>query len=223
MYGLVFDIHGVLLDSNPARAQAWIEANKQLGFNVDSSQVKALIGNTPETLLIQTIGLGINTPEGRAIFERFNYLFERRYLPRVIAQFRAKELVRTLQQINLKLGVISIDSGNTLLRLLRILDSESLYQTTTDAERQLGLVSDRDLLKNASQRIGCPTNTTLFVTSSEAKCLAARQLNIDTIAINSGSWSAEGRACAEKSYENTADFAENWDTSPIMMLGRTRN
>ena len=221
MYGLIFDIHGVLVDSNPARAQAWIEACRQLGFTVDASEVKALTGSSPHSLLIQTIGLGINTPEGRAVFERYNQLFERRYLPRIIAQFKAKTLVDILRRINLKLAVISVDPSSTLLSLLQIVDCESLYQTTTEAERKIGLYSDRDLLKNASQRIGCPVNTTLFVTSSESQCLAAKQLNISTIAINSTNWSAEGRSVAEKSYESTADFAENWDSSPIMMLGRT--
>lgn len=223
MYGLIFDIHGVLVDSNPARAQAWIEASKQLGFAVDTTLVKSLTGTSPNALLIQAIGLGINTPEGRAVFERYNQIFERRYLPRIIAQFRARELVDTLRRINLKLAVVSVDPSSTLLKLLQIGDCESLYQTTTEAERQIGLHSDRDLLKNASQRIGCPPNTTLFVTSSESQCLAAKQLNIATIAINPSAWSAQGRSIAEKCYDTTADFAENWNSSPIMMLGRTGN
>jgi phosphoglycolate phosphatase-like HAD superfamily hydrolase len=221
MYGLILDIHGVLVDSNPARVQAWIEASRELGFHAEFSHVKALVGTSPNTLLIQSIGLGIDTPEGRAVFERYSQLFERRYLSRVIPQFGARELLRTLQALNLRLGVVSTDTSSGLLRLLQIVDCESLYQTSTEAERRLGVRSNRELLKNASQRIGSPANSTLFVTSSESQCVAAQQLNIKTIAINPTSWSSHGRSIAAQCYESSAEFAKNWDTSPIMMLGRT--
>jgi len=222
MYGLIFDIHDVLVDSHRARAQAWVEAHQELGFSTTFANVYSMIGHAPNPLLIQTIGLGINPPEGRGVFERFNTLFGRRFLPRIIAQFRATELVHTLRtETNLRYSIASVDPGPTILALLQCAKSELLYHTTTEAERAIGLYSDRELLKAAFERIGCPTNSTLVVTASPSQCLAAQQLNLQTIGITTTNWPANARQTAAATYECTADFLANWRTSPIFMLGQT--
>lgn len=219
MYGLIFDIHGVLVDSNPARAQAWLEAHQECGFSTSFAKVYALVGQAPDALLIQTMGVGIKTPEGRGVYERFNTLFARRFLPRIIAQFGATALINTLRlETNLRFSVASVDPGPTVLALLKRADSELLYHTTTETVRSLGLNSDRELLKAAIERIGSPINSTLLVTASPSQCLAAQQLNLQTIGITSNDWPKTARSVAAKTYDSTADFFARWRSSPICEL-----
>jgi len=55
LHGMIFDIDGTLVDTNPAHVEAWRRAFKRLGYDVPPERIKVEIGKGGDLLVLASL------------------------------------------------------------------------------------------------------------------------------------------------------------------------
>lgn len=216
--GVIIDVDGTLVDSNDARAQAWVEALRAHGHPVSHADVRPMVGVVPGEVLVRFTGFGLDTPEGRAIYDRYLHVFRVRLLPRIIPFYRAPILLERIRECGLRLAVASSDPPDILLPLLRIAGAEFLFHRAGAPGHVMPAASNRDVIKAALDRLGASPPHVLMIADAPFDVDAAAQLNVPSIALRSGGWSEAELSGAEAVYEDANHLLVELASSPIASL-----
>ena len=73
-------LEGTLIDSNDARAFAWIEAFEEHGHKVSYERVRRAVGMSSDHLVFHILGLPKNSPETKLLSKRHREIFRMGYL-----------------------------------------------------------------------------------------------------------------------------------------------
>jgi HAD superfamily hydrolase (TIGR01509 family) len=65
--GMIFDIDGTLVDTNPAHVEAWCRAFKRLGYPVSPERIKIEIGKGGDLLVPSILGEDVERRHGEAL------------------------------------------------------------------------------------------------------------------------------------------------------------
>ena len=65
--GVIFDIDGTLVDTNPAHVEAWRRAFQQLGFDVPAERIVVEIGKGGDKLVPSVLGEDVEVRHGEAL------------------------------------------------------------------------------------------------------------------------------------------------------------
>ena len=103
--GVLLDVDGTLVDSVDAHAWAWVDALREHGYDVPHERVRPLIGMGGDKVLPELTGVQKESHEGKWITDRRAQLFKERYLPGVRASPGARQSVRRLLEIGLRVVV----------------------------------------------------------------------------------------------------------------------
>lgn len=212
--GLILDLDGTLVDSNPARTQSWVEALGESGYTVPFDQVRALVGVVPHELLSRLVGFGEDTELGRTIRDRARQIFARRYISRLAPTYRAADLVARLERDGTKLGVISVDPPDVLLPLLKVVGLESLIHRAAVPPAD-GLYTQRDLLKSALDKLGVPANRAALLADGPHDVDAAVKHGMSAIALLTGGFPAAALKGAAAIYPDIPTLLAAFESSPF--------
>jgi phosphoglycolate phosphatase-like HAD superfamily hydrolase len=218
--GVIIDVDGTLVDSNGARAQAWVEALNSHGHPARYEELKKLAGIVPNEILVRFTGLGLDTRAGQAIHDRYLHVFRTRLLPRIIPFYRAPLLVERIRECGLRLAVASADPPDTLLPLLRIAGAEFLFHRSGAQNAAHAAASNREVIKAALDRLGSASPHVLMLADAPFDIEAASQLNVPVIAFETGGWT-EGElagAGAAAVYADANHLLHELAQSPIASL-----
>ena len=94
---VLFDVDGTLVDSNDAHADAWVNAFREHGVNVDWLKVRRSIGMGGDKLMPAVSGISEASPQGEAIAKERGKIFKRDFLPRIKPFRNASRLVATIK------------------------------------------------------------------------------------------------------------------------------
>jgi phosphoglycolate phosphatase-like HAD superfamily hydrolase len=198
--GLVLDLDGTLVDSHEGRAQAWAEALAENGYNdVGFSEVRELVGLPADALLLRTIGFGEDTAIGTKIRERYHHNFRLRYLPRIMPFLRGPELLYRFRSIEARIVVVSAEKPDTLESLLDLLNARPLLKYAVTPERVPGILSSRDLVRAAVERLG--SGITLMLADAPFDIEAAQQNGVPVVALASGGFARQSLEGAAAIYD----------------------
>ena len=67
LHGMIFDIDGTLVDTNPAHVEAWRRAFKRLGYDVPVERIKLEIGKGGDLLVPSILGEDAEKRDGEAL------------------------------------------------------------------------------------------------------------------------------------------------------------
>ncbi len=67
LYGMIFDIDGTLVDTNPAHVEAWCRAFKDLRYDVPPGRIKIEIGKGGDLLVPSILGEDVERRHGEAL------------------------------------------------------------------------------------------------------------------------------------------------------------
>lgn len=65
--GMIFDVDGTLVDTNPAHVEAWCRAFQRLGFDVPAERIVPEIGKGGDKLVPSVLGSGVEASKGEAL------------------------------------------------------------------------------------------------------------------------------------------------------------
>ncbi len=216
---VLLDIDGTLIDSNDAHAQAWIDALARFGHEVPFERVRALIGKGGDKLLVETIGVDKDSPQGKQIDEHRARRFKEAYLPHLRAFPKAREVLESMREGGLRLVVATSakrEEMNALLEICRATDL--LYERTSsdDAERSK---PDPDIIEAALEKAGVGADAALMLGDTPYDIEAAKKGGVRTVAVRSGGWQDPDLHGAVAIYDDAADLWARYAQSPFVKEG----
>lgn len=213
--GVIFDVDGTLVDSNPSHAQAWLRALQEFGQPADAEEIRRSIGMGGDKIIPMQTPWSDQEPEGKALAKRRGQIFQERYLPNLSAFRGAQELVRKLHQQGMKLAVASSAQPKELEPLLDIVGiGEYLSEKTSSGDAEESKPNP-DIVAVALQRLGLKAEEVIMVGDTPYDLQAARKLAIRPLAFLTGGWSRQELAEAEWIFEGPAALLEAIENSSL--------
>ena len=221
MNGLIIDIHDVLIDSRGVRAQAWREACKYCGFEVSLDFVRQNLDYPQNTALINTIGIGLGSPDGKRIYERYLYLLEHRFIHRVIAPLEVDKFLAVLKNVgrSRQVGLVSEEPSKLLMRYLHAAGADFLFQELPEEECTSGLFSFRNELQSAVERMNMSPQSSVLITANASRAHAAQQLNIPVVLITAQAIKNDGTYGVLRQYRTTRELSDLFykEVAPLLV------
>lgn len=217
--GVILDVDGTLVDSNDAHAHAWVEALGRNGHTITFEQVRHLIGMGGDKILPHLTGIDKESPEGQQISSDRMEIFKTRYLPRVKAFPKTRELLARMRSEGLILVVASSAQTDELDPLLELAGAHAYIETKTSGSDVDESKPAPDIVEAALHKLALPANNVIMLGDTPYDIEAAGKLGVRVIAFRGGGFSDDDLKDAVAIYDDPADLLEHYDTSP---LARTR-
>jgi HAD superfamily hydrolase (TIGR01509 family) len=217
--GVILDIDGTLLDSNDAHAMAFAKAFAEHGIDIPFEHVRPLIGMGGDKLIPSLTGFQHDTPEGTAIAERKNGIFEERYLPHLKPTRGAHALLERLLADGLTL-VVATSAGEEEMRgLLRQAGIDDLIDAATSSEDVESSKPDPDVIGAAIKKSKLKADELVMLGDTPYDIESAEKAHVPTIVFRCGGWwdddALEG---AMAIFDDPADLLAHW---PIVAPSRS--
>lgn len=214
---IIFDMDGLMLDTEPLYRIAWKRASAECGFELTDEIYKSLVGRGRKDAvktLAETFGPEFPPEKFRALAARYE---EEKFAgPRMPKKPGLDQLLAFLEQRNLPLAVAtSTERRLTLPRLARtgLLSRFEVVATGDEVSRGKPFP---DLFLLAASRLGVEPSSCLVLEDSEAGVLAARAAGMQVFQVpDLVEPSAEARRAANGVFHSLCDVKERLRTSPL--------
>lgn len=216
IHGVILDVDGTLIDSNDAHTHSWIEAMAAYGYHVAFDRVRPLIGMGGDKVLPDTIHVGKDSEQGKAISKKRAEIFKERYLPHLQAFPGAKELIEQMRKHGLKVAIASSAKPDELQDMLRLVGAQDLIEQKTSSKDAPRSKPDPDVMEVTLERIALPANEVLMIGDTAYDIEAAQKVHVGTIAFRCGGWKDADLAGAIAIYDGPADLLAHFDNSPLV-------
>lgn len=218
--GVIFDVDGTLVDSNPAHTQAWLRALQEAGLPADAEEIRRSIGMGGDKIIPMQTGWSDQDPEGKALAQRRGEIFQTDYLPNLNAFRGASQLVERLHRDGLKLAVASSARPEELDPLLDLIGIQSFLEQKTSSGDAKESKPDPDIVAVALDRLGLKAEEVIMIGDTPYDLLAARQLTIRPLAFLTGGWSRRELEQAEWIFAGPAALLDAMGSGPLEDLLR---
>lgn len=213
--GIILDVDGTLIDSNGYHAQAWVEALKEGGHDVDYAKVRPLIGKGGDKLLDEVVGIQEDSPEGKTLSKRRGAIFNEHFLPKIKAFPRTRELVLRMIEAGYKVAVGSSSERKQLEDLLERAQVKDLICDSTSSSEAENSKPDPDIVEAARKKLNLPAEEVFMLGDTPYDVEAAGRAGIETIAVRCGGWADKGLRGAVAIYDDPEDLLRRFDDSPL--------
>jgi len=215
---VVFDVDGTIVDSVVLHAEAWQEAFKKFGKEVDLEAVRRQIGKGADQLLPVFFSPVELAQFGNELEEYRSNLYKKEYLPRVKAFPKVRELFERIRQDGKRIALASSAKGdelNTYKKLARIEDLTEAETSSEDAEKSK---PHPDIFEAALGELGdVARNRVVVVGDTPYDAQAAAKADLYTIGLLCGGWNENdlrGAGCIAI-YRDPAELLARYGESPI--------
>lgn len=216
IHGVILDVDGTLIDSNDAHTHSWVEAMAAYGYHVAFDRVRPLIGMGGDKVLPETIHVGKDSEQGKAISQKRAEIFKERYLPHLQAFPGAKELIEQMRKHGLKVAIASSAKPDELQDMLRLVGAQDLIEQKTSSKDAPRSKPDPDVMEVTLERIDLPADEVLMIGDTAYDIEAAQKVHVGTIAFRCGGWKDADLAGAIAIYDGPADLLAHFDSSPLV-------
>jgi HAD superfamily hydrolase (TIGR01509 family) len=211
----ILDVDGTLVDSNDAHARAWVEAFRELGYDVPYGKVRPLIGMGGDNLLPEAIGVQKDDPKGEALSKRRGEIFKSKYLGTIAPFPGTRDLLKKMRDAGLELAVASSAQEEELKPLLEIAGAADLIDSRTSADDAESSKPDPDIIQAALKRLKMKPEEALMLGDTPYDIEAASRAGVGTVAFRSGGWNDGGLKGAVAIYDGPADLLRRFAESPF--------
>lgn len=213
--GVLLDIDGTLIDSNPAHAASFADVFQAEGFDITAAQVEPLVGMGGDKLLPQLTGLEAEQGQGKELAEAKKKRFEEHYLPTLRPTRGARQLVERLIGMDLTIVVATSagsDEAGALLRQAGVDDLLTETTTSSDAENSK---PDPDIIQAALQKGSLRPGDALMIGDTPYDVEAAARAGVACVALRSGGWSDDALRGALAIFDDPSDLLAHLDELPF--------
>ena len=215
---VVFDVDGTIVDSVDLHAEAWQEAFKKFGKEVDLEAVRRQIGKGADQLLPVFFSPVELAQFGKELEEYRSNLYKKEYLPHVKAFPKVRDLFERIRQAGKQIVLASSAKGdelNTYKKLARIEDLTEAETSSEDAEKSK---PHPDIFEAALSELGdVARNRVVVVGDTPYDAQAAAKADLHTIGLLCGGWNENdlrGAGCIAI-YRDPAELLARYGESPI--------
>ena len=215
---IVFDVDGTLVDSVDLHAQAWQDAFRDFGHEIDFAAIRAQIGNGGDQLMPVFLGPEEVAAKGEALSQHRGEIMKSRYAPRIKPFPGVPDLFRRLRADGIRTALASSASRDELQAYKRLAGIEALVDAETssdDAERSKPFP---DIFQAALARLGdLPPEAALVVGDTSYDAEAAVGAGLRPIGVLCGGFPEDAlrRAGCIAIYQGPADLLARYGSLPL--------
>jgi HAD superfamily hydrolase (TIGR01549 family) len=218
---VLFDIDGTLVDSVDLHARAWQEAFAQFGKRIAFQAVRAQIGKGGDQLMKEFLSPEQLEARGKEIDRYRSNLYKRKYLGRVRAFPRVRELFQELLRRGIRIALASSAKGDELATYKKIANIKDLVEAETSADDAERSKPHPDIFEVALNRLGASIrkDRVFVVGDSPWDAIAAVRLGVRPIGVLCGGFPEADlrKAGCIAIYRDPPDLLERVDESPIVV------
>jgi HAD superfamily hydrolase (TIGR01549 family) len=216
--GVIFDVDGTLLDSVELHARAWQEALHIFGHEPPYQQILRQIGKGGDQLMATLLPASVVESKGKQIEKVRQDLFKSKYLDRVRAFPKVRELFQRIKMDGRQIVLASSAKAEELKVYKRIADIEDLVDGNTSSSEVARSKPYPDIFMAALDRLR-PIVATEVVAVGDTlyDAQAAGKAGLSTIGFTGGPFTeAELReAGCVAVYRGPSDLLEHYESSPL--------
>lgn len=216
--GVIFDIDGTLVDSVDLHAQAWQDALAHFGYDVAFQDIRQQIGKGGDQLLPVFVPPEDFARRGEEILEWRSEHFKERYLPRVRAFPKVRELFERIRADGKKIALASSAKGHELATYKRVARIEGMVEGETSADDVERSKPHPDIFVAAIESLdGIERQDLIAVGDSPYDPEAAGKAGVRTVGVLCGGFGEETlrRAGCFAIYRDPAHLLQAYDESPL--------
>ena len=210
---VILDVDGTLVDSNDAHADAWVDAFTEFGITVAYDAVRRSIGMGGDKLMPEVAGIDEGSRLGQQIAERRGHIFKSRYLPRLAAFPRVRELILRFKADGFILAVASSAKEDELDPLLEVAGVKELIPARTSSDDAEHSKPDPDIVVAALTRVKADRARAVMVGDTPYDVAAAKRAGIEIVGLECGGWTREALSGAAAVYRDPADLLDRYEDS----------
>jgi HAD superfamily hydrolase (TIGR01549 family) len=215
---IIFDIDGTLVDSVDLHAKAWQEALRHFGHDLPFEQVRHEIGKGGDQLLPDLLPKKIVDSQGEEIKEYRAELFKRKYLPKVRAFPKVRELFERIRADGKKIALASSARTDEIANYKRIAHIEDLVDVEASADDAEKSKPHPDIFDASLDRLGAidPANV-IVVGDTPHDAVAAAKARLLTVGMLCGGFPEAELLAAGciAIYRDPAALLAGYDESPL--------
>ncbi|MFQ4141099.1 HAD family hydrolase [Chlorogloeopsis sp. ULAP02] len=216
LQGVILDIDGTLVLSNDAHAQAWVEAFKKFGHQIEFEQVRPMIGMGGDQIIPKLVpGLSSEEGEGKKIASSRKELFLDKYASNLAPANGARKLLLKMQEQGLRLVVATSAKSEELSVLLKIAEIDDLLEETATSSDADSSKPDPDIIKAALHKSQLQPDQVVMLGDTPYDIQSANAAGVDVIAFRCGGFDDAQLAKAIAIYDTPADLLAQYDNSPL--------
>lgn len=222
--GVILDVDGTLVASNDAHAQAWVDAFRAYGYDIQFEQVRPLIGMGGDQI-IPRLAPGLTSEEGvgKQITDHRKQLILDRIGMGLTSTNGARELVEKMQQDGLRLIVATSASEQEMNLLLKIAQVDDLIPQFTTSSEVEDSKPEPDLVEAALSKANLQSDRTVMLGDTPYDIESAAKAGVDVIALRSGGFDDQQLQGAIAIYDDPSDLLRHYETSPLATIAATNN
>ena len=182
---VIFDLDGTLVDSTPSHVSSWLEACELAGLpRVPRELVEGLMGRTSHDIAAEILrAVGRDRSLARELAELKDRLFAEKYAKRVPLIEGAREVLRELKAVGIKVCVVSSNPRELILRVLRATGLSSYVDAVVGQDEVERGKPDPAPILLALARLSARPNEAAVVGDSVYDVLAAKRAGVAAMGI----------------------------------------
>jgi HAD superfamily hydrolase (TIGR01509 family) len=211
---VIFDVDGTLVNSNDLHVQAWQEAFRRYGKNVEFDDLHRQMGKGGDQLMPVFCSHEELDSYGSELEKYRVELFANEYLPRVTPFPKVRELFERIKADGLQIALASSAKEEELENHKKNLRINDLLETATSADDAERSKPHPDIFQAALAGLKNVTpEEAVVIGDTPYDAIAATKAGIKTIGLLSGGFSEDDlrAAGAVEIYRDVTDLLEHYD------------
>lgn len=205
---VIFDMDGVLIDSEPVYLQMFREFLEKNGCTVDERILKAIAGASAKQTWVYMAEMWKAHIEPEALHQEFRRQYPDFQIPyREVLFAGVKELLEKLRSNGIRIALASSSSKRSIHRMLDETGLKSYFSWIVSGEMFRESKPDPEIYLHMLECIGLPAKDCVAVEDSTYGIQAAKAAGLDAIAVKDTRFSYE-QGAADYLIEKTADLSE---------------
>jgi HAD superfamily hydrolase (TIGR01509 family) len=215
---VIFDVDGTLVDSVDFHAKAWEEAFRHFGHELDFKAIRDQIGKGGDQLMPVFLGSEDLAAKGKELEKRRGEILKERYLPKIQAFPRVRELFKRLKEDGIQIVLASSAKGDELKVYKKAAGIEDLVDAETSSDDVEKSKPYPDIFDAALSRLSEADPARIVVigdTPYDAE--AAGKAGLRTVGVLCGGFPEDAlrHAGCIAIYADPADLLAQYDRSPL--------
>ena len=216
---VIFDVDGTLVDSVDLHAQAWQDAFRDFGHDVEFAKIRSQIGKGGDQLMPVFLSQADIAENGEALETHRGGILKERYLAKIVAFPKVRPLFERLIADGRRVALASSAKGPELERyktVAEIMDLVDAETSSDDAERSK---PHPDIFEAAIKQLsGMGKQDMIVVGDTPYDAEAAAKAGLRTIGLLCGGFpeaDLRGAGCIAI-YRDPEDLLAQYDRSPLV-------
>jgi len=214
---VVFDVDGTIVDSVDLHAEAWQEAFKKFGKEVDLQALRRQIGKGADQLLPVFFSKR-ELDEFGAILDKYRgALFKKQYMPRVVAFPKVRELFERIRAEGKKIALASSGKDAEVQHYEKLVGLDGMVDAMATSDQVAHSKPSADVFLAALNVLSLSPGEAIAVGDTPYDVEAAKKIDLPIIGVLSGGFSEEilRDEGAVAIFRDPADLLEHYYQSPL--------